>query len=129
MRIRFRALTANNKQINTHNLLNKASHIQREWATKVVKRLQNYPAPPAGSLYQRTYALRNGWRINGPASNASGLITTITNATPYAAGVHGDTSGNNQWRIHQGRWILIPDAIDRNAYLSALRQLFKTLGV
>jgi len=64
------------------------------------KRMQEYPAPPAGSTYVRTYNLRGGWHL---ATVVSGnILGRVWNeGVEYADYVQQEST---QAEIHQGRW-------------------------
>jgi hypothetical protein len=76
--------------------------------------LMEYPAPPAGSTYERTFELKRGWAearafgrgTGGQFSVGAGTqMVTLTNAVEYVPLVQGD----RQARVHQGRWQTIRD--------------------
>lgn len=125
IRARFRALTANSKQVKTDRLVAGAKSTQRNWANKAIKRLQQYPPEIGGSRYARTGELGRNWKVEGPSELASGITTRIVNNTDYAIYVYGDETGSGQVRVHQGRWVTIPEAIDREGYIDDLRKVVR----
>lgn len=68
----------------------------------LVAELTRYPAPPPGSRYTRTFALKRGWERATPITGGQGF--ELINPVPYARWVQGDGSGGGQARAHQGRW-------------------------
>jgi hypothetical protein len=94
----------------------------------IVRRMKEYPPPPATSRYIRTFALQSGWTIT-PRSDGY----TISNATPYTKYVVGTAYGTEQAWMHVGRWQLLrnvsdeeigklPKAIDDNIMQVARRE-------
>jgi hypothetical protein len=69
-------------------------------AQVVMQDAQQYPAPPAGSQYVRTYVLREGWQYSEPRVGPDTVETDVYNDTPYAPYVVGD----EQAAVHAGRW-------------------------
>lgn len=125
LNVRFRALTANSKQIRTEKLLSDVKSHQKQWAHKAIRRLQQYPPPPPDSRYERTGDLGAGWKPSGPTVSGSGIITRIINDVSYAEFVYGDEVGDGQAYMHRGRWITIPQAIEREEYMDGLRRIMK----
>lgn len=64
----------------------------------LVAELTKYPAPPAGSRYTRTFALKRGWERAAPVTGGRGF--ELVNSTPHAKWVQGD----GQAKAHRGRW-------------------------
>lgn len=64
----------------------------------LVAELTKYPAPPPGSRYQRTMALKRGWERAAPITG--GRAFELINSVPYAGLVQGD----GQSGAHRGRW-------------------------
>ena len=61
---------------------------------------RNYPPPPAGSTYQRTYVLREGWGDVEVDTSPGRVEADIFNTVEYAEFVYGP----NQASVHAGRW-------------------------
>ena len=68
----------------------------------LVAELTKYPAPPSGSRYTRTFALKRGWERATPITGGQGF--QLINAIGYASFVQGDSAGGGQASAHQGRW-------------------------
>lgn len=68
----------------------------------LVAELTKYPAPPAGSRYMRTFALKRGWERATPITGGKGF--ELINPVEYVKWVQGDNGGGGQARAHQGRW-------------------------
>lgn len=99
--------------------------VQKKWAQQAIKRLRQEPPPISDSRYQRTGELGRAWRVDGPHAQSSGIITRIVNDTDYAVYVYGDEVGDGQVAVHRGRWVTIPEAIDRDGYIDDLRQAMR----
>lgn len=78
--------------------------VSRQWALDLRAEVRKYPSPRPGQSYRRTFRLKNAWKIQGPALLGPELVTSVTNDTPYATKVFGDSQGNGQPWFHQGRW-------------------------
>jgi hypothetical protein len=65
---------------------------------------RQYPPPPAGSRYVRTFKLRQSWEDGTSArgSKAVGIVATDISYGPYVR-------GDKQAAIHRGRWRLLED--------------------
>lgn len=74
----------------------------RVWK-ELLAELRDYPAPPPGSKYKRTYRLRAGWRAAYGQSNRAGGMFAAENSVPYAPYVVG--SEREQASVHRGRWV------------------------
>lgn len=122
---RFRALTAHSKQLKTAELLAAATAVQIKHLNKAKTKLQQYPPEIPSSEYIRTGELGRNWQVQTPRLTADGLLGRVINTTEYAHFVHGDNSGEGQAVVHQGRWPLMRDIIDRDAYISDLRSIIK----
>ncbi len=121
--IRFRALTANSRQIRTAGLVNGFRNAQTQWAKGVKAELVKYPPPIPSSSYVRTGDLGRGWQITGPNMSPSGLVTRVNNSVEYVGWVYGDEAGEGQAAVHEGRWPLIAEVVDREGYLRLLREV------
>lgn len=102
--------------------------------TRAKERITKYPAEWAGTLpknwfksdrqrrkvfallnegkipYVRTYAYRDAWQaVNVPDGYR---LSTSGRGGNYAKWVGGDAYGDNQAKIHQGRWPVARDVID-----------------
>lgn len=66
----------------------------------LVRVAQPYPAPPPGSTYRRTGALKQGWQPIGPITTATQGYGGAVNEVEHAEFVMGD----RQAVVHQGRW-------------------------
>lgn len=126
---RFRALTAHSKQIRTEALVAAVGAIQRAHAEQVKKRLQQYPPPIPTSNYERTFKLQGGWKVEGPSLGRDGVLTRVVNRVGYAGFVHGDNTGDGQTEIHQGRWPLMVEELDRGRYIGELRNMMRGLRI
>lgn len=124
---RFRALTANSKQIRTAALESQVASLQARILGEAKKKLQQYPPPIPSSNYIRTGVLGRGWRIAGPNSSASGLVSILVNDVGYS----GFVQGPNQVNIHRGRWATLAEIVDplRPIYHQGLRSIVKGLIV
>lgn len=71
--------------------------------TEIAGDAANYPPPPDGSTYVRTFTLRDGWLDAQPSFDMSGdtLMAVLTNPTPYGGYVQGP---DDQAWMHEGRW-------------------------
>lgn len=78
---------------------NKAATLSRRL---LVGELTKYPAPPAGSRYTRTFALKRGWERATPITGGKGF--ELINPVGYVPFVQGDSGGGGQATAHQGRW-------------------------
>lgn len=72
------------------------------------KRMQDYPPPPPGSTYQRTYNLKNSWQETVITSGTT-TIGNLFSSIPYGPLVQ---DRENQAGIHQGRWQTIQDVLE-----------------
>ena len=82
---------------------------QRIYATglRIIKRLQKYPPPPAGSRYERTFTLRRKWRLIRVGDRGYRVTNTAyRRGRYYSKWVVGNARGQMQAAIHQGRWPL-----------------------
>jgi len=82
------------------NLLADMAEPTRETLELLKRRMQEYPPPPAGSRYVRTYRLRNSWQENVILSG-SVLGRLESFGAHYAPYVQDDVQ---QASVHQGRW-------------------------
>ncbi len=84
---------------------------------EVLDELREYPSPPAGSDYVRTYRLRNGWQINLVPASGGFTIEVLNDAVDsrgveYPKYVKGSlakaraTAAKAQAWMHKGRWPL-----------------------
>lgn len=92
---------------------------QTEARKRLVQRLTDYPPPPPGSRYQRTYALQRGWERAVPVLTNDGKAMQLINAITYVPYVQGD---NQAW-MHQGRWTKASEIVDEEQ--DAIVQLFE----
>lgn len=76
-------------------------------AQAIVRRMKEYPPPPAASTYVRTGTLGAGWMIT---SSTNGY--TVSNSTPYTQYVTGNAYGLEQAWMHVGRWQLQRDVTE-----------------
>lgn len=123
--VRFRALTANSKQIRASEIINGFGNAQKKWAEETKRKLQIEPPPIPDSKYKRTGKLVAGWKVSPPSLGSSGLIVRLTNSVPYVVFVHGSEDGGRQFWVHKGRWTHIKDAIDRESYVEMMRNVVK----
>lgn len=123
--VRFRALTANSKQIRGEAVVSGFGTAQKKWAEETKRKLQYTPPPIPTSRYVRTGELVKGWKVNGPHLSSSGLIVRLVNSMPYVVFVHGSEDGGKQSQVHIGRWTHIKDAIDRDGYVQMMRNVVK----
>lgn len=86
-------------------------HISKA-ANRIISQMRKYPPQHAGSTYQRTYRLRDAWRV---VNNTKG-VTISANATSrgrrYDEFVVGDVEGKGQAWMHVGNWLLFRDVVD-----------------
>jgi hypothetical protein len=77
----------------------------------MVNDLADYPSRDTD--YRRTGTLGREWGIATPAfeSMRSGFEGSLTNNTPYAGYVQGDSEGHGQAGAHRGYWILANDLL------------------
>lgn len=68
-----------------------------------------YQVPDTGGHYIRT----GRFGSNQILSYNGGQSYTLINRTPYATYVQGDASGGGQAKVHQGRWPLLADVVER----------------
>lgn len=84
-------------------LRNLADHLReyRPPMERLLQRLQRYPPPPAGSSYERTYALQSSWMITEVMTHD--VIGAVTDGalTDYNRLVMGQ---EEQATVHSGRW-------------------------
>lgn len=123
--VRFRALTANSKQIRGEAVVAGFGTAQKKWAEETKIKLQRTPPPIPESRYKRTGDLVAGWKVSPPSLGSSGLIVRLTNSIPYVVFVHGSEDGSRQSQVHRGRWTHIKDAIDRDGYVEMMRNVVK----
>jgi hypothetical protein len=128
---RFRALTANSKQIRTAGIVAGFTKVQNKWADTAINKLKRYPPERSGQTYVRTNNLRDSWHKNGPHLSASGLEVTVVNTArdengrSYAIYVYGDDQGESQAWMHVGRWTKLEEVLDRDGYLRALQEVVR----
>lgn len=120
---RIRALTARSKQVRTEQLVSSVISVQRKTLEAARRKLQQYPPVIPTSRYVRTFNLQRGWQISGPNSGASGITGRLVNIENYSRFVQGP----DQVAIHQGRWLKLDEALDREQYHSDLRAVIKSL--
>lgn len=73
----------------------------RDALVMLQSRLREYPPPPAGSRYIRTYNLRHSW-ITELLRQPNGVLGQVASfGVPYNRYVMDDT---RQAPVHQGRW-------------------------
>lgn len=72
------------------------------------KRMQEYPAPPPGSTYERTFNLKNSWQETVIISGTT-LIGNLFSNVPYGPYVQDE---EQQAGIHQGRWQTIQSVLE-----------------
>lgn len=123
--VRFRALTANSKQIRTDAIIQGFGQAQKKWAEEVKAKVSVTPTAIVGSRYKRTGDLVKGWKITRPLLSASGLVVRLNNAVSYVRFVYGDEQGNPQALVHRGRWAVLKDAIQRTEYTQLMRDVVK----
>lgn len=58
---------------------------------------KEYPPPPPGSTYVRTYALRDNWNVRTQRRDFSVIIENPTEYAPFV-------QGESQATVHRGRW-------------------------
>ena len=71
---------------------------------------RNYPPPPAGSTYTRTYVLRDGWADVEVDTSPGRIEADIYNTVDYAEFVYGPA----QAAVHSGRWPTDAALVDEN---------------
>ncbi len=76
-----------------------------ETAALIVRRMEIYPPPLPKSRYVRTYRFKKDWRIaEGPNSVMVANMVRNRRNKPYAGWVVGNSEGEMQAKVHQGRW-------------------------
>ena len=86
------------------NLIGQLAAPTEEMLQYLKERLQEYPPPPAGSTYERTFTLKGGWRDTPILSgDILGELSNPTFYGPYVMDV-GEQAG-----IHQDRWSTTQD--------------------
>ena len=65
---------------------------------------QDYPPPPAGSTYVRTFFLKNSWSTKQGTGDILGIVQSV--GVPYAPFVQGDSQAFMQIleALRQGGW-------------------------
>lgn len=90
--------------------------LMNQYDEGLLDELRYYPAPPAGSTYERTYRLKDGWTVT-IQRESGGFAIAIKNPTPYAKYVVGSlatakaAARSFQAEVHQGRWPLATDTV------------------
>lgn len=81
------------------DLLGELAEPTRELLELLKLRMQEYPPPPSGSKYVRTYNLKNSWQENVIlAGSVLGTVQSDIRYAPYVQDL------DQQAAIHQGRW-------------------------
>lgn len=81
------------------DLLSELAEPTRELLELLKLKMQEYPPPPSGSKYIRTYNLRNSWQENIILSGSVlGTLQSDIRYGPYVQDME------QQAAIHQGRW-------------------------
>lgn len=82
------------------DLISELAEPTREVLALLKERLQNYPAPPAGSEYVRTYRLQNSWQeVLILAGDELGKVESVG----VLYGPYVQDAEEQAW-MHQGRW-------------------------
>ena len=83
----------------------------REWSQDTRKRLKatKYPPKRPGQTYVRTGRLANSFAVE----KQSEARYTIVNRAPYSIYVIGDSRGQNQAWMHEGRWWTMRGEVER----------------
>lgn len=97
----------------------------------LIDELRYYPPPRPNQKYQRTYRLRDGWRVSFDRAS-DGFAIVIGNPTPYTKYVVGSlaqaraTAAAFQAWMHKGRWVLAADTVEfwLEEFLSEYRERF-----
>lgn len=71
---------------------------------------RNYPPPPSGSTYTRTYVLRDGWSDVEVDTSPGRVEADIYNTVDYAEFVYGPAQAS----VHSGRWPTDEALVDEN---------------
>ena len=125
LRARFRALTANSKQVRSEQIIAEVTRYQNEWGRGVIDVVREYPPEKPHSRYRRTHDLYGGWKV-ATRLTASSLITIINNEMHYAVRVHGDSAGKGQWIMHRSTgWLRLYDYLKRTEYNRNIRAIFR----
>lgn len=110
-----------------------------ELLTKVVRRMQKYPPAPAGSTYIRTMRLQKAWKIRRAGLTGYSVSNRASfRGRAYTKYVHGSSGGEEQARVHVGRWPLLrvhmedallkaPKAVADNVHLFMRRAWGRTV--
>lgn len=103
--------------------------IESTYSAEVIrKQLMEYPPAINGSLYQRTFALQQGWEttvisfdlnaniesnmVTAVATGENSTSTTISNDVPYTKWVQRRAT---QASVHRGRWNTVEDLADQES--------------
>ena len=103
---RLKSLTGKRARVQTDLLRQKVEDLGDKILLEAEDVLTTYPPPKAGSRYNRTDRLKEGWHFKF-SSVPSGVNLRITNTVPYVVKVHGNEGGVAQWPMHATTgWIL-----------------------
>ena len=92
-------------------LLNPAlARAQATIRRSLVSQLTVYP-PPISATYVRTYQLQRGWERAVPIMRSDGATMNLINSVSYA----GYVQGEDQAKVHQGRWQTVQEIADDNS--------------
>lgn len=81
---------------------------------KVIKRMQRYPPPRPGQRYVRTYRLKRSWKILRFGNSGYQITNNAARkGRQYARYVVGDAYGTGQAWMHQNRWPVFRDVVER----------------
>lgn len=96
--------------------------------------LRDYPPVPPNSTYERTYKLRDNWRVRIYANGTDEFVFEVSNDTGYAVWVVGslatvrETAARFQREFHRAHgWILARDTVQfwYEALLEAFQSRFE----
>jgi len=101
-----------------HNLRDQVPKIGRERMyeilSKVIKHMQRYPPPRPGQRYVRTYRLKRSWKILRFGNSGYQITNNAARkGRQYARYVVGDAYGTGQAWMHQNRWPVFRDVVER----------------
>jgi len=84
----------------------------------IIRVMQRYPAKLPNQVYIRTGLLGRSWKKKKVKAGFEISNNAARKGRPYAKYVVGDKMGNQQASIHQGRWKLLRDVVER--YMSKI---------
>jgi hypothetical protein len=85
----------------------------RKVLDRVVKEMKVYPPAPSGSIYERTFKLRRGWKVQRLGETGYRIENRARfRGRAYVKYVVGSATGEKQAWMHKGRWKLFRGVVD-----------------